>query len=39
MIEIVETTVMVLASEKWLLETVIILSLTDAVLTAVTVQD
>ena len=37
--EIVKTTVMILTSEKWLLKTVIILSLTDAALTAATVWD
>ena len=36
--EIVEVTVMVLASEKWLLEVVAVLSLTDTALTAATVQ-
>ena len=36
---IVKVTVMILISEKWLLEAVTVLSLTDAVLAAATVQN
>ena len=39
MTEIVETTVMILTSEKWLFEVVTILNLINAVLAATTVQD
>ena len=39
MTEIVKVTVMVLASEEWLLEAVTVLSLTGTALAAVTIQD
>ena len=38
-IEIVKATVMILTFEKWLLETVTVLGLIDAALTAAMIQD